>query len=241
MIPINFTNLEQSSQSVQKAIATGLARQKFDRAYKRGWLYKFWALLTQCSAQMLNLQKVKTALSIRNRHYKGIRTVLLDQIRGSENRPADFDVRFNPLRRDDKARWINVASAMLLDINLPPVELIQIGDTYFVRDGHHRVSAARALGQEEIDAIVTTWDVNWRSAGERSLPRLNREVTRKIAQKDICKTVNTSTSCVTSCCLSGFRKIFLDEIVEYFAWYCKRLQFLKIMRVFRVWQMRLKP
>jgi hypothetical protein len=39
------------------------------------------------------------------------------------------------------------------------VELIQVGDLYFVRDGHHRISVARAWGQATIDAEVTVWEV----------------------------------------------------------------------------------
>jgi hypothetical protein len=41
---------------------------------------------------------------------------------------------------------------------LPPVELIQVGDVYFVRDGHHRISVARMMGQDSIDAEVTVWE-----------------------------------------------------------------------------------
>ena len=39
--------------------------------------------------------------------------------------------------------------------SLPPVDLAKIGELYFVRDGHHRVSVARALGRKDIDAYVT--------------------------------------------------------------------------------------
>jgi hypothetical protein len=42
---------------------------------------------------------------------------------------------------------------------LPPVVLVQVGDVYFVRDGHHRISVARALGQLDIEAEVTVWEV----------------------------------------------------------------------------------
>ena len=38
---------------------------------------------------------------------------------------------------------------------LPPIDVYRIGDAHFVRDGHHRVSVARALGIKEIDAHVT--------------------------------------------------------------------------------------
>ncbi|HEY3310826.1 MAG TPA: hypothetical protein VGK00_04225 [Anaerolineales bacterium] len=38
---------------------------------------------------------------------------------------------------------------------LPPVELIQVENIYYVRDGHHRISVSRSLGQDFIDAEVT--------------------------------------------------------------------------------------
>ena len=37
---------------------------------------------------------------------------------------------------------------------LAPIEVVQIGDSYAIRDGHHRVSVARARGAVTIDAIV---------------------------------------------------------------------------------------
>jgi hypothetical protein len=40
------------------------------------------------------------------------------------------------------------------------VELIQIGEVYFVQDGHHRISVARALGQRTIEAQVVVWQVS---------------------------------------------------------------------------------
>ena len=51
------------------------------------------------------------------------------------------------------------ATAMLRRVDLPPVELIQVGDDYYVQDGHHRVSAARALGYGYVDAIVVVWEI----------------------------------------------------------------------------------
>ncbi len=38
---------------------------------------------------------------------------------------------------------------------LPPVDLVQVGDDYYVADGHNRVAAARRAGALEIDADVT--------------------------------------------------------------------------------------
>jgi hypothetical protein len=38
---------------------------------------------------------------------------------------------------------------------IPPIDLYRVGDVHFVRDGHHRVSVARALGRRDIEARVT--------------------------------------------------------------------------------------
>jgi hypothetical protein len=43
---------------------------------------------------------------------------------------------------------------------LDAVRLIQVGDHYFVEDGHHRISVALALGQTVIDAEVIVWEVD---------------------------------------------------------------------------------
>jgi hypothetical protein len=37
---------------------------------------------------------------------------------------------------------------------VPPIDVYQVGDSYFVIDGHHRVSTARRLGRETIEARV---------------------------------------------------------------------------------------
>jgi hypothetical protein len=59
---------------------------------------------------------------------------------------------------------------------LPPVVLVQVGDVYFVRDGHHRISVARALGQLDIEAEVTVWHLSgplpWDAAERPSRPGL---------------------------------------------------------------------
>jgi hypothetical protein len=51
-------------------------------------------------------------------------------------------------------RWLSVAAAHFSGDTLPLVELIQLGEDYFVRDGHHRISVVRACSQEYIDAMV---------------------------------------------------------------------------------------
>jgi len=57
-----------------------------------------------------------------------------------------------------------------MGVTLPLVDLVQVGDVYFVRDGHHRISVARAFGQESIDAQVTVWEVARPLSRERAAP-----------------------------------------------------------------------
>ena len=96
--------------------------------------------------------------------------VPLNQIKGSENRSADFDARFYPLKSEDQERWVEIALLKLKNANFEAVNLIQIEDVYFVRDGHHRVSVARALGEQYIDAEVTVWQTNNRLEEAHRLP-----------------------------------------------------------------------
>ena len=45
-------------------------------------------------------------------------------------------------------------------VGLPAVELYKIGDAYFVRDGNHRVSVARANDVSHIEAYVTEYQTD---------------------------------------------------------------------------------
>ena len=83
-----------------------------------------------------------------------IQSVEVARIRGSVNRSDDFDCNFYPLSDRLEVRWIRIASMMLQGTSLPPVELVQVGEDYFVVDGHHRVSVARMLEATTIDAVI---------------------------------------------------------------------------------------
>ncbi|WP_460520958.1 hypothetical protein [Flindersiella endophytica] len=84
----------------------------------------------------------------------GQRDVPLEQVVGTAGRCADFDRRFRPLNAQSRDRWQRIASVSASGIDLPPVDLVVLGEMYFVRDGHHRVSVARALGRPTITARV---------------------------------------------------------------------------------------
>lgn len=130
------------------------ANKQFWKVYVRGQLAHLWAHLTGRSNQLETLHGQKNS----NGRYAGLKTVALSQIVGSEGRTNDFDARFCPLQRHDQSRWVGVAAAMQSGVVMPPVQLIQVGNRYFVRDGHHRISVAQMLGQAAVDALVTVWE-----------------------------------------------------------------------------------
>jgi hypothetical protein len=131
------------------------AARRFEEAHRKALITALMDAIRGRSEEMLSFDEVRARLNVRGQRSIGHQVVPLDHIVGSEGRYGDFDRRFLPRSRALKARWSSVSRAMLEEVNLPPVELYKIGDIYFVRDGNHRVSAAREQGQEFIDAYVT--------------------------------------------------------------------------------------
>jgi hypothetical protein len=135
------------------------AERQFWRAHSRGKWRARLLRLDRNERSLLDLPEALRSVRVNARHYLGRESVPVDQIRGSEGRSHDFDSEFNPLRLTTMERWIDIAIAQQIGMVLPPVDLIQLGEVYFVRDGHHRISVARFNGQEQIDAEVTVWEI----------------------------------------------------------------------------------
>jgi hypothetical protein len=148
------------SQSGADDLAAYEALQLYRKARIRAWLGKVWSVLTGHSRRLFQLELVRATCAVRGSHYAGTQSVPIRQILGSEGRYDDFDTDFRPLQARTKKRWLSIALARYKGMILPMVELIQVGDIYFVRDGHHRISVARALGQTYVDAKVIVWEVN---------------------------------------------------------------------------------
>jgi hypothetical protein len=104
---------------------------------------------------ILPFEEVVDALGRAGQHDLGLQVVPLDAIVGSVDRTVDFDRGFRPTSPRLRSRWERIAAAQRRGESMPPVSLFRIGDLYFVRDGHHRVSVAKSLRRDDIDAYVT--------------------------------------------------------------------------------------
>jgi hypothetical protein len=120
---------------------------------------QFWSKLTGRPNHLANSEEILAGREVRSSHYLGLQLVEIHKVVGSEGRNKDFDRSFYPLNGHTQARWQSIARAYHRNIPLPPVELIKIGEAYIVRDGHHRISVARRIGQKYVDAKVVEWEV----------------------------------------------------------------------------------
>jgi hypothetical protein len=130
------------------------AGDDFSKARNKAIFNEIQNFLTPDKRRLLSFHDVKQILRPKNEVYVGMQTVPIDRIVGSEGRYQDFDSHFLPRAANLRQRWERVDEARLTDTLLPPIQLYELGGLYFVRDGNHRVSVAKAQGVEFIDAEI---------------------------------------------------------------------------------------
>ncbi len=128
--------------------------EDFSKAMQKAFMEELMGLFRSQSRRLLPFAKVKEDLEISLAADRGIQTVPLDAIVGSEGRYQSFTRQFLPLKEDLRERWKKVNAARYARKDLPPVELYKVKDAYFVKDGHHRISVARTQGAGYIEARV---------------------------------------------------------------------------------------
>jgi hypothetical protein len=133
----------------------------FDRA-RRQSAYRRLARVVRREAapELLPLEEATRRLRPFERRYVGLRAIPLKNVVGTDSRGGDFDGDFLPRRPDIGPRWRQVERAYP-EGDFPPIAVYQLGEAYFVLDGHHRVAIARQRGMETIDADVTELRARW--------------------------------------------------------------------------------
>jgi hypothetical protein len=126
-----------------------------DRLLWKALLARIMGRLTGRRHGLRPIAQALASHTLCGQHTLGSRMVRMAQIIGSEGRCTDLDDRFRPTQTETCARRHSVAKARVRGIALPPVTLIKIGEAHYVRDGHHRISVARAFGDEMIEFMVT--------------------------------------------------------------------------------------
>jgi hypothetical protein len=104
---------------------------------------------------ILPFEEVVEALGFEGERSLGLRSIQLDSIVGTVDRARGFDRDFRPTSGRMRGRWESIALAQRTGRAMPPIDVYRVGELHFVKDGHHRVSVARAQGRDTIDAYVT--------------------------------------------------------------------------------------
>jgi len=131
------------------------AIQDFRSARQKATLREIIARFTGESTELFSYEDVRQKLKAQVGPQKVLKEVPINAIIGSVNRYQDFSRGFLPGQNIDEERWANVELANYSLVGLPPIEVYQIDEVFFVSDGNHRVSVAKQLGSDQIQAYVT--------------------------------------------------------------------------------------
>ncbi len=147
-----MTHYQAQSHSTQETRRK--ANHLFTQMLGSGKRQMIWRKLLGQQNKLEALSTIKKNLRQMPKHGKTVVNIPLHKIVGSEGRVHDFDKQFRPLKSHVRDRWVGIFMAVRQGKLLPPVELIQVGDEFYVRDGHHRISVAKMLGQAAIEAEI---------------------------------------------------------------------------------------
>ena len=130
---------------------------EFNQARKTGFWDVLISLLKGRRTRPLAFDQVVEKLHLEQSNYLGLEDISLEKITGSAGRDQDFTFNFWPWTADvaGKERWRSLYIRAVTGAGFPPIDLYKVGQLYFVKDGHHRVSVARYLNWETIQAHVT--------------------------------------------------------------------------------------
>ena len=131
----------------------------FSKAYRKGFWRSILSMINKTDNRLLPLDEVMQYIPLRGKHDLGTRQIEVEKIIGTVNRYHDFDRIFLPIQTNTRSRWESINTAFAQDVILPPIDVYKVGEVYFVRDGHHRVSVARERGQVFMDAYVVEIDI----------------------------------------------------------------------------------
>ncbi len=129
------------------------SQESWARARRGVLVQRVVCAFKNCSVDLIPFEEVRTRLHLTQKYCRGLQDIELARIRGSVGRYRDFTSAFLPRRNHLRQRWERV-KAVVSTQGMPPIEVYQVGDAYFVVDGNHRVSIARQEGMKTIEAYV---------------------------------------------------------------------------------------
>ena len=141
---------------------TGYIAADAERDFRRMRRHRRWAQLVcrlrracEGANRLATFADATARLGATAQRDLGLQAVDLDTVVGSVGRARDFDNRFRPGRAISERRWEALDRAMRSGQPIPPILVYRVAGLHYVQDGHHRVSTAKAVGWQSVDAFVT--------------------------------------------------------------------------------------
>ncbi|MEA2060501.1 MAG: hypothetical protein U9P10_08365 [Thermodesulfobacteriota bacterium] len=147
-----------TSKSAVEAVEKDRSDRIFSKALTKALGQEIKGLLFKRSERLLPFDQVKETLDLWFVTDRGIQSVPIDAIIGSQGRYKNFSRHFLPLDENLRTRWKNIEKAVSSGQKLPPCELYKVCHAYFVKDGHHRISVAKTKNKQFIDARVFEYE-----------------------------------------------------------------------------------
>ena len=132
-----------------------VALDDFRQARRKAAMQQILARFTGEQTELLSYDDIRKRLKVTNLRERGLQDIPVKKIIGSVGRYKDFSRSFLPKSDTSSERWARVKTAVDDLTGVPPIEVYQLGDAYFVIDGNHRVSIAQQLDAPTISAYVT--------------------------------------------------------------------------------------
>ena len=151
-------------------------KNDFEKAMHKAKLQSLLARMQWEKPELLSFYEVTDLIKPTKETYLGMKTIPIKDIIGSEGRHRDFSPSFYPKKHELSSRWQSIDRADKSNITLPSISVYKLGDKYFVRDGNHRVSVAKSLGIEFIDAEVVALDSKIKLEKGMTLQKIKKEV-----------------------------------------------------------------
>jgi len=133
------------------------SESEFNHARIKAFLEQMMGLISGHNMHLLSFNEVVDKLRLKESVSLGLQDIPVTNIVGSTGRYEDFTRHFLPRTWDkrEKERWRQIYTLAVTGEGFPPIEVYKIDQVFFVQDGNHRVSVARDLGWNTIQANVT--------------------------------------------------------------------------------------
>ena len=115
-----------------------------------------WAKFSRGQTRLASFSEAQR--SSVNRKFVGVQEIPVGKIIGTFGRENDFDNKFRPLGNHLRDRWVDTFLSLITEV-WPPILAHKIGEQYYVENGHHRTSVARAVGMAYIQAEVWEYPI----------------------------------------------------------------------------------